>query len=57
MYEKNLKHQIVLRVSDKDYNFLSMMSEFRDMSVSRLVRDIIGEYRRSYTDSEVIEYD
>lgn len=57
MYEKNLKHQIVLRLSEKDYNFLAMMSEFRDMSMSRLVRDIIGDYRRSYVDCEVVEYD
>ena len=47
MYNKNLKQDIRIRVSDKDYEFLNALSSDRGQSVSELVRYIIGEYRRS----------
>lgn len=56
MYEKDLKNQIVLRVNDKDMDFLRMISEYRETSISRVIRSIIGDYRRAL-EYEVKEHD
>lgn len=47
MYKKNLTEDLRLRLSPKDMEFLRSLSEERGMSVSEIIRSIIGEYRRS----------
>lgn len=47
LYEKNLKEDFRLRLSSKDMEFLRNLSEERGVSISEVVRSIIGEYRRS----------
>ena len=47
MYEKNLKEDLRLRLSKDDMDFLRGLSEKRAVSVSEVIRSIIGEYRRS----------
>ena len=47
MYEKNLKADLRLRLSEKDMQFLRDLSEERGVSISECIRSIIGEYRRS----------
>lgn len=48
MYYRDKKNQIVVRINDLDYTFLVLKSEERDITISELIRSIIGEYRRSY---------
>lgn len=57
MYEKDLKNQIVLRINDKDMDFLRMVSEYRDVSLSKVIRSIIGDYRRACEISEDCDND
>lgn len=47
MYEKNLKEDLRLRLSKTDMDFLRNLSEERSVTVSEVIRSIIGEYRRS----------
>lgn len=47
MYEKNLTEDLRLRLSENDMNFLRQLSADRSVSVSEVIRSIIGEYRRS----------
>ena len=47
MYDKNLNEAIRLRLSQKDMDFLRKLSEERNVSVSEVIRSMIGEYRRS----------
>lgn len=47
MYKKNLTNDLRLRLNDKDMDFLRSLSEEREISISELIRSIIGEYRRS----------
>lgn len=47
MYEKNLKEDLRLRLTKTDMDFLRKLSEDRAVSVSEVIRSIIGEYRRS----------
>lgn len=47
MYKKNLTEDLRLRLSVKDMEFLRSLSEQRSISVSEVIRSIIGEYRRS----------
>lgn len=47
MYEKNLTEDFRLRLSEEDMSFLIRTAEERDLSVSSLVRSIIGDYRRA----------
>lgn len=47
MYEKNLTEDLRLRLSEKDMDFLRKLSDERGMTVSQVIRAIIGEYRRS----------
>lgn len=47
MYEKNLKEDLRLRLSAEDMDFLRKLSEQRAVTVSEVIRSIIGEYRRS----------
>lgn len=48
MYEKNLTEDFRLRLSESDMSFLKKEAERRAVSVSEVVRSIIGEYRRSF---------
>ena len=48
MYDKNLTEFIGLRLSAKDMDFLRDLSHNRSISISECIRDIIGEYRRSF---------
>lgn len=54
MYEKNLKEDLRLRLSKDDMDFLRNLSEKRAVSVSEVIRSIIGEYRRSFDMVNVI---
>lgn len=47
MYEKNLKEDLRLRLSENDMNFLRDLSSQRGITISETIRSIIGEYRRS----------
>lgn len=47
MYKKNLTEDLRLRLSTKDMDFLRGLAEERSVSVSEVIRSIIGEYRRS----------
>lgn len=47
MYEKNLSEDLRLRLSKNDMDFLRNLSAQRAVSVSEVIRSIIGEYRRS----------
>lgn len=47
MYDKNLTEDLRLRLSLTDMNFLRSLSEERNVSLSEVIRSIIGEYRRS----------
>lgn len=47
MYSKNLTEDLRLRLTSQDMDFLRQLSEQRCMSVSEVIRGIIGEYRRS----------
>lgn len=48
MYEKNLTEYFPVRLSSKDIDFLRELSQKRSTSISQCVRDIIGDYRRSF---------
>ena len=47
MYEKDLTEKVRLRLSKKDMDFLRELSSKYSVSVSQLLRSIIGEYRRA----------
>lgn len=47
MYNKDLNRDLRLRLSENDMNWLISLAEQRNISVSELLRSIIGEYRRS----------
>lgn len=47
MYSKNLTKDFRLRLSETDMTFLQGLAEERDTSISEVIRQIIGEYRRS----------
>lgn len=47
MYAKNLTEDLRLRLSTNDMDFLRGLSDKRCVSVSEVIRSIIGEYRRS----------
>lgn len=62
MYDKNLTEFIGLRLSAKDMDFLRDLSHKRSIPISECIRDIIGEYRRSFyslnsIDKEVCIFD
>lgn len=48
MYAKNLSEDLRLRLSERDMDFLRQLSSERGVSVSEVIRSIIGEYRRSF---------
>lgn len=54
MYEKNLKEDLRLRLSENDMNFLRDLSSKRGISISETIRQIIGEYRRSLETLDII---
>lgn len=54
MYHKNLTAEFRLRLTEKDMDFLRSLSDERGVTVSELVRSIIGEYRRSYQAIETL---
>lgn len=47
MYDKNLTEDLRLRLSKQDMDFLRSLSSERCVTVSEVIRSIIGEYRRS----------
>lgn len=47
MYEKNLTEDFRLRLCTADMDFLRKLANERSVTVSEVVRSIIGEYRRS----------
>ena len=53
MYEKNLTEYFPVRLSSKDIEFLRELSKKRSISISQCVRDIIGDYRRSFDVSNI----
>lgn len=54
MYEKNLKEDLRLRLTKVDMDFLRSLSEQRGVSVSEVIRSIIGEYRRSLETMDIL---
>ena len=54
MYEKNLTEDLRLRLTSRDMEFLRDLSYSRGLSVSEVIRSIIGDYRRSYLALEAI---
>lgn len=55
MYAKNLTEDFRLRLSTTDMDFLKSLSEQRGVSISEVVRGLIGEYRRSLDAMEVMK--
>ena len=53
MYEKDLTEGFHLRLSTKDIDFLRDLSLKRSITISQCVRDIIGDYRRSFDVSNI----
>jgi len=47
LYTKNLTEDLRLRLSTTDMDFLRDLSEKRCVSISEVIRSLIGEYRRS----------
>lgn len=47
MYNKDLTKDLRLRLSERDFDFLTACADERGLSVSETIRSIIGEYRRS----------
>lgn len=54
MYEKNLTEDLRLRLSQNDMDFLRELSAKRSVSVSEVIRSIIGEYRRGMETLDVL---
>ena len=54
MYEKNLKEDLRLRLSENDMNFLRDLSSQRGITISETIRSIIGEYRRTIDTSNTL---
>ena len=55
MYEKNLSEDLRLRLTSTDMDFLRGLSSQRGVSVSEVIRSIIGEYRRSLDTLETLK--
>lgn len=55
MYEKNLSSDLRLRLSSVDMDFLRKLSVQRCVTVSEVIRSIIGEYRRSLDTVEALK--
>lgn len=53
MYEKNLTEDLRLRLTQEDMNFLRKLATERSLSISQVIRSIIGDYRRA---QESVEY-
>lgn len=47
MYTRNLTKDLRLRLSERDFTFLATLADDRGISISELLRSIIGEYRRA----------
>lgn len=54
MYEKNLTEDLRLRLSATDMDFLRKLASDRAVTVSEVIRSIIGEYRRSLDTLELL---
>lgn len=48
MYEKNLKNRVIVRLSDDDLEFIHYLSKARRCNYSKVIRDLIGDYRRQF---------
>ncbi len=55
MYNGNLNKDLRLRLNEVDFDFLSDLAEKRDCSVSEVIRQIIGEYRRGLENLEILK--
>lgn len=55
MYKKNLSEDLRLRLSANDMDFLRKLSDDRGVSISEVIRSIIGEYRRAFDTIETME--
>lgn len=54
MYNKNLTEDLRLRLSKLDMDFLRELAVKRSVSISEVIRSIIGEYRRSVQTLDVL---
>lgn len=54
MYGKNLKNDVRIRISDRDFSFLKDLAEDRGESISEVIRSIVGEYRRSVETMKIL---
>ena len=55
MYNKNLTEDLRLRLCKDDMDFLRDLSVKRAVSVSEVIRSIIGEYRRGLETISVLQ--
>jgi hypothetical protein len=56
MYMKNLKKDLRLRLNEQDMAFLGDLSTQRGVSVSEVLRSIIGEYRRGLESLKALQF-
>lgn len=54
-YKKDLNEQVRLRLSVGDMNFLKDLSTQRCVTISELIRSIIGEYRRAVVNMDYLK--
>lgn len=47
MYKKDLTKDFRLRMTERDFDFLTSLAEERGVTVSQCLRSIVDEYRRS----------
>lgn len=55
MYEKNLKEDLRLRLSEEDMTFLRKIADERGTSISQVIRSILGDYRRALESMETLK--
>lgn len=54
MYEKNLTETFQARFSKRDMDFIRELAKERSCSTSEVLRAIVGEYRRSLEQIDVL---
>lgn len=54
-YKKDLNEQVRLRLSVGDMTFLKELSTQRCVTISELIRSIIGEYRRAVVNMDYLK--
>ena len=55
MYTKDLSETVRLRLTVEDMQFLKDLAEQRQSSISSCIRSIVGEYRRSVTELQLLQ--